>query len=297
MKKYRIGIANISSYTNDENLNTIVRNLCNTIASEVIIAPNVRRRYRFFAGTEAERAECLTDLMSENIDLIMFIRGGYGAIKTLSNFGDMVFSGKYIPLVGMSDLTAFFIYAYQKYGYNCFYGPNLVSEFQSPERTVNKANIFDKIFDSYPMGLFGNYDIKGVNIIRHGKACAKLLGGNLATITSMIGTPYIKPFEDHVLFIEDTGERPYKVDRMLYQCFSSGLFSGLQGVLIGDFSHNVNGSETMLFADVFNHYFAKKDYPVIAGLPFGHGKDKCTIPFGKTVSIDTGDLSFRLYED
>lgn len=295
IRKFTAGIANLSSYTSKSNIILIRENLMKYCAMEVITASNIFKKYQFYTGNDKERMFGLMELMeNDDIDIVFFLRGGYGAVKTLKYYDERVFMKHNKPMVGMSDLTAFFIYHYQKTGYFSYHGPNLISEFLSDSDNENKDDILNKLDIRYPCPLFPQGKKNNYKIINHGTAEGKLIGGNLSTIVSMIGTPWISSFRDHILFLEDTGERPYKVDRMLFQCFSSGLFENIKGVLIGDFSENVRPEEQHLFTMVYNEYFKGIDYPVISNLPFGHGKEKPTIPIGGNAYIDTRTRTIEL---
>ncbi len=296
--RYSIGIANISSYTNDNDIDIIMNNLYSLYAKSIFLASNIGLRYHFYAGNDIERASGLTELQKRgDIDIIMFLRGGYGAIRVLKYLDTDTLSAYSKPMIGMSDLTALFIYYYQKTGKIAFHGPNLVSEFLSPGENENKADIFRKAMAKSGTPLISRKDWENLHVLSRGSARSRLIGGNLSTIASMAGTSYISPFSGHILFIEDTGERPYRVDRMLTQCFLAGLFDNLKAVLIGDFTQGVPENETGLFEIVFREHFSGRGYPVIMNMPFGHGKKKLTMPVGAMVEVDTCRKKIIICED
>jgi len=296
--KYTIGIANISSYTSDENLRTVSEILCSLYGCYIVKANNIGLRHHFYSGTAKDRASGLIELQArDDVDVIMFLRGGYGAVKTLEYLDNEAMKRFDKPMIGMSDLTALFIHYYQRTGKIAFHGPNLVSEFLDPKNTKNKRDIFRKLNSVSGSPLIGSGDMKQSAVISCGKAEARIIGGNLSTLVSMIGTPYIRSFKGHIIFLEDTGERPYKVDRMLTQCFSSGLFDGIEGVLLGDFKQGTPSGEMHLFEMVFREHFSGNNYPVLMNLPFGHGRKKSTIPLGALVKINTCRNEILLCED
>ena len=113
-----------------------------------------------------------------------------------------------------------------------------------------------------------------------------MLGGNLAVLTALIGTPHFPPLTDAVLFLEDIGERPYRVDRMLTTWRSAGAFKGVRGVVLGAFTQSDPGSDGVSVEEVLCERLGDLGVPVARGLPAGHLDDNSELPFGARVSLD-----------
>ena len=282
-----IGIANLSAYTRQEDQARIQATLKTMGVKAITPASNLAARCRYLCGTDRERLQGLYGLLAHpEVNIIMLQRGGYGALRLLPSLDVALISRYHKPMVGMSDVTAFFIHAYQRTGKLFFHGPNLFREFLQAPNSINKQDILAKLQLRPGDDLFNLYSHASPVVLSAGTAYARLIGGNLSTIAAMAGTGHIAPFAGHILFIEDVAERPYRVDRMLAQCAMSDLFADLAGVLIGNFEAQVPAHEIHLFPDIFKEYFADRGVPVIMGLPFGHGTDKATLPVGLLVRID-----------
>jgi muramoyltetrapeptide carboxypeptidase len=116
----------------------------------------------------------------------------------------------------------------------------------------------------------------------------KIWGGNLAMITHLAGTPYLPRINHGILYVEDINEHPYRIERMIYQLHHAGVLQRQSALLLGDFSAykllpNDNGFN---FATMVDYLRERLGIPIITGLPFGHCRDKITIPFGARAQFD-----------
>jgi muramoyltetrapeptide carboxypeptidase len=125
-----------------------------------------------------------------------------------------------------------------------------------------------------------------------GKATGRLTGGNLSLLAATVGTPYQVETRGRILFLEDTGEAGYRVDRMLSQLRLAGLLDGLSGVVLGSF----DGTDPAELDDVARDYFGGKGYPVITGFPIGHVPRNAVLPYGVPAEIDAEAGTLRLLE-
>jgi muramoyltetrapeptide carboxypeptidase len=115
----------------------------------------------------------------------------------------------------------------------------------------------------------------------------RLWGSNLAMLTNAIGTPYLPKIRNGILFVEDVNEHPFRVERMLYQLLNSGLLARQSALVLGEFNGyklwpNDNGYD---FAQMLKHFRTVCPVPVVTGLPFGHVRDKVTLPIGATATL------------
>jgi muramoyltetrapeptide carboxypeptidase len=246
------------------------------------------RNEKRYAGSDAERASDLNALATlESLpDIVLAIRGGYGATRLLEHLHyDALrerLAGSNTLLVGHSDFTALQLALYARSGLCTFSGPMLgpdfgastLSEFtwQHFWRTVRSPATQVEWATSSEVEL----DVEG-----------PLWGGNLAMLCSLIGTPHFpgvdgRGIDGGILFVEDIGEPPFRIERLLYQLHLSGVLGRQRALVLGDFSQCKPSSYDNGYdlADSFEKIRAATGMPVIAGLPMGHEADKFTLPFG-----------------
>lgn len=121
-------------------------------------------------------------------------------------------------------------------------------------------------------------------VIQAGKAKGPVIGGNLTTVCHLLGTPYEAEFKNHIVLLEDCGEAPYRIDRMLSQMKLAGCFEGIAGLILGDFEDC--GALDGIY-QIFQEHFQDTHIPILAGFDVGHGQQNMTIPFGLAATLDT----------
>ena len=135
---------------------------------------------------------------------------------------------------------------------------------------------------------------------RQGKARGRLIGGNLSVLHALMGTPYEIETDGKILFLEDVGEAPYRVDRMLSTLRLAGKFNRVAGVILGAFTareEEAAWDDDATIDDVLRDYFAHLGVPVLAHFPVGHVRDNATLPIGALVELDASRQSLRVLEN
>lgn len=238
----------------------------------------------YLAGEDDQRSLDLENFWrAESICAIWALRGGYGCLRLLSHLNYAVFAKKPKILVGFSDLTALELALWQRLQLVSFHGPVLTTlesdfsqhcAFQMISGSMGLTELpWPQLNDEYPL------------VIHPGEAEGILLGGNLATICSMIGSGYLPSFYGTLLFIEEVGEAAYRLDRELTQLLLAGVFRGVRAVLIGR-SVPVAGEREEDLIRVFTERLKDLDCPVGYGFPIGHLKEQWTLPQGVTAGVD-----------
>lgn len=232
---------------------------------------SIFNKYYYTAGTSSARSIDLNNkLKSKNIDALFFARGGYGSINSLDKI-------KSIPnkiIMGYSDITSVLLYAYKINKTPVFYGPNITSSF-----FTKKILTYLTSDSKYPI-------YKKLTCINTPKNInAPIIGGCLSVICSLIGTPYLPSFDNHILFIEDTNEAPYKIDRYLQQLYYSGILDNVKAILIGSMK-NCSRDWKIPFK-ILSSKFKK---PIYYGLNIGHSGFDFPLVFGVPVKITGGVL-------
>jgi muramoyltetrapeptide carboxypeptidase len=247
-------------------------------------------------------AEIHTAFSDKSVKAIFCIRGGYGSAELLDFLDyDLIRNNPKI-ICGYSDITALLTAINKKTGLVTFHSPVMLSNFNEVS-----FNAFRKVIGSNePYGIVKNPQSDGVRetyptlTINQGTAQGRLIGGNLSLLTALIGTPYQIETEGKLLFIEDVGEAPYRLERMLVQMKQSGLLSKVKGVVIGKCDECVAGSSQLSWdrseLEVYDYIFSGMDYPVFYGLLFGHTSTQFTIPIGINAEIDATKGTLNLLE-
>jgi muramoyltetrapeptide carboxypeptidase len=261
---------------------------------------NLRARHGFLAGSDDERAaDVMTMFADKEVNAILCLRGGYGTVRILNRLDYKVIRHNPKIFIGYSDLTSLHSEFQKKVKLITFHAPmaGALAADDLPEFT--RAAFWRTIMEAKPAGsICAGYDRKGISTLHCGVAEGRLIGGNLSVLCAEIGTPYAAKFKGRILFLEDVGERPYRLDRLLTQLLNAGVFEQVAGVAIGvnadceEKKLPASGEYTQSSADVFAERLSSLKIPVVTGLPFGHVDLNTSLPVGAKARLDgdNGDL-------
>ncbi|HEY2606369.1 muramoyltetrapeptide carboxypeptidase [Paraburkholderia sp. RL18-103-BIB-C] len=257
-----------------------------------------KRRYQRFAGTDGERAadlNRLADPSRELPDVVLAVRGGYGAVRILHGLDyeglQRRLTDQPVALVGHSDFTAIQLALLARAGLKTFGGPMLMSDFGAEELSEFTMQHFWSALTKPTLTIASNtpqaqsVDASGV-----------LWGGNLAVVASLIGTPYMPPVQGGILFVEDVNEQPFRIERMIYQLHLSGILAQQQALVLGDFS----GGKTYDYDNgyglpaMIEQVRSLVGIPVVTGLQFGHMPNMLTLPVGADAHLVADTHGFKL---
>lgn len=250
----------------------------------------IHKTERFLAGSDKDRAESL--LFAAQNPLVRGIwcaRGGYGVTRLLPLLDKLNLARQFRqdpkPLLGYSDITALHLYLYQKIGLKSVHAPLIATT-----KFLNLPKATEKILQKILLGTLelgkNSYtarwatrplapikkDITGI-----------LLGGNLTLLANLAGTPWQPDLRGSILLIEDCGEAPYRIDRLLTQLWNADMLKGVRAVAAGDLSADVvrkKGEKKDAWKDVLRDRLVNRGIPVIYGLPVGHAKKNEPLPLG-----------------
>ena len=245
-----------------------------------------------FGGTDQGRlAQLAAAVADPDVQIIMALRGGYGTTRLLPHidFEGIAASGKLV--VGFSDITAIHMGLMARTGALSYAGPMIAGDFGAREPVQFTLDDFWHCL-SGPTHTIVESAAGNPCIQEEGT----LWGGNLAMIASLLGTPYFPRIDGGILYLEDIGEHPYRVERMLLQLDQAGVLARQRAVVLGDFSGyklapNDNGYD---FDTMLAHLRASLPVPLIHGLSFGHIPRRVTIPFGAQGRLVTHGEGFTL---
>ena len=240
----------------------------------------------YLAGPDTQRAALVMKMFDDPVvKAIICARGGFGSMRLLPLLDYKRIREQSKILVGFSDVTALLMALYVRCGLVTFHGP-VAASLPASDRASLTALIAAVAGDT-PVELTAT----GATVIRPGMGRGPVLAGNLTTLCHLIGTPFQPSTRDHILLLEDRGEAPYRLDRMLTQLDMAGFLDGIAGLAFGSFEACGEPEE---FLRIISDRFKSVPYPVLTGLEFGHGKRNLTIPVGLTASLDT-DLGRLTY--
>ncbi len=248
---------------------------------------NVFKRDGYLAGSDKERAESLMRLFEDDaIQAIFCARGGFGSMKLLPLLDFRIISKNPKIFVGFSDITALSLAIYQQCGMATFHGPLVTTLGNGSEATI--ASLKTAISSTAPLVLTPSPPL----VLHPGKASGPVAGGNLTVLTHLLGTPYEPSFHGHILFLEDRGEAPYRIDRLLSQLKLAGHLDGVSGLILGTFQDCGDPKEIY---NIVTEALRDTQIPILAGFDLGHGPENLTIPLGLRANLDTekGNLQFE----
>ncbi len=275
-----IGIAAVSGPVDPQRLDAGIREL-ESRGYRVIRASNLSLRRGFLAGSDIDRAAGYRDLLRDpSVDAIFFARGGYGASRVLSHLVPEENRGRPRAHLGGSDLTALFAWIGAHAGLVTFYGPMVA---------VSLLDAGSLDWEAVLSGATPSpHHAPDEDVLVPGRGVGPLVGGCLSLLASLAGTPEAVRGAGAVLFWEDVGEEASRLDRMLTQLERSGTFDGLQAMVIGSISPGARGGEESPgeIRAWLRDRFAGARFPVVCGLPAGHGPGGRTFPLGVRVTVD-----------
>ncbi len=246
----------------------------------------------YLAGSDRERADDFNRLWSDSeVKALVAARGGYGSLRMVDLIDMRQIRKNPKILFGFSDLTVLLNAIHTKTGLVTFHGP-VVTTLAGIDKQ-SKTSFFDVMAgkNRVPRTI-----LKG-KFLRNGQAKGILYGGNLTTLVHMIDTPYEIQWSNSILFIEDTGEAPYKLDRLLTHLYKAERLQKIKGLILGTFTDEhgkENPKMTKTVHERIADFFKDSDIPILANFPAGHSSRNLTLPVGVEVKMDsgTGQLSF-----
>jgi muramoyltetrapeptide carboxypeptidase len=257
---------------------------------EVSFDAALHARSGYFAGDDARRrAELRAALADPRIDAIVAARGGYGAARLLPGLAVEEVRAARKLLVGFSDITALHA-LWARAGLRSLHATMVCGLGRDGHDDAQRARWIRTVEGDIPARIGALRPLTASRAVVSGR----LLGGNLAVLASLVGTPHLPSFDGSVLFLEDVGERPYRLDRMVTQLRLAGLLDRVAAVVLGTFTDCGPGRDGVTAEAAIAGCLVGLDVPVLAGIPTGHVDDNLELPFGARVVVDSaaGTLAF-----
>jgi muramoyltetrapeptide carboxypeptidase len=292
----KVAIVSPSSVTNQWELSKVSKYF-KSLGLEIEygkILLNQKNKYGYFSAPDDERADEFNSYINrDDIDAIIASRGGYGVMRIIDKIDFNMLSKKPKILLGFSDFT-FMLNAVSKLcDLVTYHGPVAISSFSNFSQKYIQQTLFntDKAFEIQYADLI---------ILKDGIAEGRLVGGNLTMLVATLGTKYEIDTSDAILFIEDTNENAYQIDRMLTQMAIAGKFAKVKGIILGHFSNlqrktpfYPNYSLTTL--QVFEQILLPLNIPIVLNFPIGHIENQVTLPILMNAELNTKTKSIKVF--
>ncbi len=259
---------------------------------EVQVDPDALTSHMRFAGDDETRLKAIARAAASGANIAMISRGGYGLTRLLTQLPYKAIAKSIdngTQYVGLSDFSAFQLAVYAKTQRITWQGPALGEDFgpESEPDDIMQA-CFDDLCLEQGEGTGWRMPVEALqkNVKVNN---AVLWGGNLAVLTSMLGTPYFPLVKKGVLFLEDVGEHPYKIERMLTQLLNAGVLQNQKAIVFGQFTSYklIPHDKGFKLKTVIDRLRNQLKIPVLTGLPFGHVSTKVLLPIGAKVDLAT----------
>ncbi len=247
----------------------------------------------FLAGPDADRLNEFNVLLRrDDLDAIFCVRGGYGTLRLLPDLDYAAARAHPKLVVGYSDITALQFALYARAGLPSLSGPMVAPDWPALD-AASEAQLWRLAGGEAPVEILGPGGER-LDGVRSGRAQGTLLGGNLTMIAALVGTPYLPDLDGAILFLEEIGEPPYRIDRLFAQLRLAGILDRLGGLVLGGFT----GAEpppnrpSLSLDAVLDHYTAALPCPVARNLTYGHFNPKSTLPVGVHARLEVeGDAA------
>ncbi|SEI70672.1 muramoyltetrapeptide carboxypeptidase [Sphingobium sp. AP50] len=299
-----VGLIEPAGFTDDAFDLDLVRDTIRAMGLKPKDAPHLADRYGYLAGTDADRAADVNAMFADpEVRAVFAVRGGWGCARLLPLLDFATIRKNPKLLIGYSDITALHLAFAAKAGFTTIHGPVASSRWGQYSWDAFRAVAFDAGTPTFanPQGHEDRLAqrIGRIRTFRPGVARGRLLGGNLTVLAALMGTPWLPDFSGAILFIEDIGEQPYRIDRMLTQLKLAGVLGKLKGVAFGQCTDcGAAGASYGGFtlSEVLQQHLEPLGIPAFQGGQFGHVADQYCLPIGVQAEMDASAGTIRLLE-
>lgn len=265
---------------------------------EPVVMQSCRLRHGYLSGPDRQRADDINRAFADpSVKGVFCLRGGFGATRILPLLDYDTIRKNPKAFIGYSDVTALHTAFNQLCGFMTFHGPMPNAGYSRIDRYALDS-LKGNLFSSQPPGLVADPPGEPLEILHPGKAQGIMTGGNLSLLLATLGSPYEVDTKDKILFLEDVGERPYRLDKALTALSLAGKFRDCAGIILGTFTEceepdmdtvppNTRISAgTLSIHEIFEEVIKPWGKPTIANFRAGHVDPQITIPLGMATRLD-----------
>lgn len=288
-----VGLINPASYIEPKDVDEVTKTLA-SLGLKVKPGKHILDRYGYLSGTDTNRAADVNQMFADNsVQAIIAMRGGWGCNRILPLLDYSLMRSHPKIIMGYSDITSLLLAIYTQTNLVTFHGPVATSKWNAFTVDYVKRILFNGEATTMqnPVNM-------GVQTIVPGKARGRLIGGNLSVLVATIGSAYLPAWENTILFIEEIGEEPYRLDRMLTHLKLSGILNKISGFIFGNCTNcrPQGKDESLTLTQILTDLIQPLGIPAWYGSPIGHIPDKFTVPIGLEVEIDAIAGTIKMLE-
>ncbi|KAF1688498.1 S66 peptidase family protein [Pseudoxanthomonas taiwanensis] len=298
-----VALVSPSSATDEPFDLQLAREAMEALGLRVKLAPHLASRHGHLAGTDAERAGDLNAMFADReVKAIVCARGGSGAARLLPLLDYGLIARNPKILLGYSDITALHCAIHARTGLVTFHGPIGIGSWNRFNADQFRRLFFQRELMEYRNPVEESDELvprKNRTVtIRGGRARGELVGGNLAVLSALAGSPYLPDFTGRILFLEDVSEAPYRIDRMLSTLRLAGVLERIAGFVFGRCTDCEPGPGygSLTLAQILDDYIRPLGIPAYRGAQIGHIREQFIVPVGGRVEMDADAGTFRLLE-
>ena len=298
-----IGLVSPSSATDDSFDLQLAREAMEALGLKVKTGAHYADRRGYLAGSDADRAADINAMFADkSVNAVVCARGGWGAARLLPLLDYDTIRRNPKVLLGFSDITALHCGIHAMTGLVTFHGPTGSSSWN----TFN-ADQFRRVFFDRELMLYQNKIDPGDELVARrnrpvtiagGKARGELVGGNLTVLTALAGSQYLPDFSGKILFLEDVGEAPYRIDRMFSTLKLMGALDRIAGFVFGECTDCKpgDGYGSLTLEQILDDYIKPLKVPAYRGAMIGHIRQQFIVPIGGMMELDADAGSLRMLE-
>lgn len=295
----KVAIVAPSSPTLIEFVN-IAEKAVKSIGLNPVMYPSCYAKHGHFAGNDILRAKDINDAFSnENIKGVICLKGGYGTPRILNLIDYENIKRNPKIFLGFSDITGLHIAINNCCRMVTYHGP-MASYGWVHIDPYTKYYLNKCLFSEAPLGIIKNPDGEKLNTLVEGDTSGEIIGGNLSLLVSNLDSPYEINTKGKILFIEDVGEKNYKIDRMLTSLALAGKFNDCNGVILGTWSGCTpdarNGISDLDLLTIFKEIISPYNKPTIMNFRAGHNYPQPTFPLGTLVKLNAAEKEIHFLE-
>lgn len=300
-----IGLVQLAGAMSEARFVTAIKQI-EALGFVVYHLPELPRKHGYLGGTDQQRLNELHHMFSNSsVDAIWCVRGGYGTQRYLKDVDYELIANNPKPIIGFSDITALLNAISNECQLVSYHGIMGVSAFSDFDIKIFRQVVMEQNYPVVLSPLPEHGASENMNyhpyVITKGKALGQIAGGNLALLCAAIGTDFDVDYSGKILILEDVGEAPYRVDRMLNQLLCAGKLENVAGIALGIFdgclpeNHGSDSENSLSLKEVFTDALQKLGVPVVYGLPFGHISENATLPIGAKAMLDANKLELTVF--
>jgi len=286
-----IGVVAPSSASDQDELDAGLERL-HDLGYKTKLAGNLTTKTHYLAGDKGTRLnETVKMLTDDAVDAVFCARGGDGAIHLLPEFVERMKDAKPKIFLGYSDITLLQLVLYKYYNWVTFAGPMISTELGPKNLTdAAESHLWTTLTNSPDQWNLNPSEDHAVEVWRKGSVRGSLVGGCLALVTALLGSPHMPDMSGTILIIEDIDETPRHVDRMLHRLRISGIFDQISGLIVGQFRgcFPEDPGEDFTLKELVLNATQEYDFPILGNYPYGHKTpERLTIPIGVPIQMET----------